>query len=158
MTKLDKCLENIKDNEKLFELLEKKEKTINLLLQYIQGKVHSEDYQNDIKIKESQIYLLRVDLESINYEIELLEIKSKKISQSKVIGEMNSYYENFSKQFQIRKDEMEKNFNQLMAKANIVRKTNTMINNLLSKTNWDYVNSNIEAKVDFYEIIKKNIK
>jgi hypothetical protein len=93
-------------------------------------------------------------------EATLLKISTQNelAALKRVIKEKELYFIDYMKQYVEDMEEVESNFERVVAEANEKAKTNETLRVFLSKIIWENLEKNTEAKIYFYKQIKKQLK
>jgi hypothetical protein len=92
-------------------------------------------------------------------EVDLIKINTTNeiAALNRVIREKEQYFVQYMKQYIEDMDEVESNFDIVVADAKEKAKTNPELNTFLNQIIWDNLEKNTEAKIYFYKQIKKKI-
>jgi hypothetical protein len=90
-------------------------------------------------------------------QITIINTNSEISALSRVIKEKETYFINFMQKFIEDCDEMESNFDRVKKEAYEKAKTDPTIKDFLGRIFWDNLENNIEAKVEFYKLIKQKL-
>jgi len=113
---------------------------------------------------ERRLRLIDVDL-SKKSEYEKNEIEITKIRTigeidvlKRVIYEKENYFIKYMQQFIKDLEELDKNYDKVIAQARTQAKTNTHVDNTLKSVKWDVVKTNMEVKIHLYKRLKDLMK
>lgn len=90
-------------------------------------------------------------------QIIIINTNSEISALTRVIKEKETYFINFMQKFIEDCDEMESNFDRIKKEAYEKAKTDPAIKDFLGRIFWDNLENNIEAKVEFYKLIKQKL-
>ena len=90
-------------------------------------------------------------------QIIIINTNSEISALTRVIKEKETYFINFMQKFIEDCDEMESNFDRIKKEAYEKAETDPAIKDFLGRIFWDNLENNIEAKVEFYKLIKKKL-
>jgi len=113
---------------------------------------------------EKRLRLIDIDLSKKN-EYELNEIEITKIRTigeidvlKRVIYEKENYFIKYMQQFIKDVEELDKNYEKVIAEARTKAKTNPHIDNTLKSVKWDVVKTNMEVKIHLYKRLRDLMK
>ena len=90
-------------------------------------------------------------------QIIIINTNSEISALTRVIKEKETYFINFMQKFIEDCDEMESNFDRIKKEAYEKAETDPAIKDFLGRIFWDNLENNIEAKVEFYKLIKQKL-
>lgn len=90
-------------------------------------------------------------------QITIINTKSEISALDRVIKEKEAYFIKFMEKFIEDCDEMESNFDRVKKEAYKKAETDSSIKDFLARIFWDNLENNIEAKVQFYKLIKQKL-
>jgi hypothetical protein len=90
-------------------------------------------------------------------QIVILDTKSQISALDRVIKEKEAYFIKFMQKFIEDCDEMEANFDRVKKEAYAKAEADPTIKDFLARIFWDNLENNIEAKVEFYKLIKQKL-
>lgn len=90
-------------------------------------------------------------------QIIIINTNSEISALTRVIKEKETYFINFMQKFIEDCDEMESNFDRVKKEAYEKAKTDPAIKDFLGRIFWDNLENNIEAKVEFFKLIKQKL-
>ncbi len=90
-------------------------------------------------------------------KIIILDTRSQISALDRVIKEKETYFIKFMEKFIEDCDEMESNFDRVKEEAYKKAETDPAIKDFLARIFWENLENNIEAKVEFYKLIKQKL-
>lgn len=95
------------------------------------------------------------EFEKNEIEITIIKTTTEIESLKKVIDAREDYFKKYIQQFAIDVEEMEKGYEELLEKSKASK--DKVVVQMLESVNWEFVQSNIEAKIKLYQRLKKMV-
>lgn len=90
-------------------------------------------------------------------QLTIIDTNSQISALDRIIKEKEAYFIKFMEKFIEDCDEMESNFDRVKKEAYKKAETDSSIKDFLARIFWDNLENNIEAKVQFYKLIKQKL-
>lgn len=139
MTYLEELQSTLDTSKEMLGLLEKRIEILNKEL----NKVGEEVYSTEYEINE--------------FKINIIKTKGEINTLRSIIFEKEKYFEKFAKQFEVEKEDMERNFDELLKQIKIKRFKDDVLDNIMKGVEMEKVLASVETKLAFYKTMKSFI-